>query len=257
MFNPIYHDLASGKRETTLTFMIRSVLQSRTETGLETSDDEDANVYIAGLLASFLDPKYHRRNRHRVSPYDAIVAERARSAGGDRERFGLYRVNADYYLMTLGIFPNLLRHRPRGGRRGGVSPENIAHRARTYYHFAAGLGERLSGRGTGLSVVLEKLCRQFDVYLRVLEHMRAEVLHFRRRQSRGEKFHLDREIDQILNASDLPKCRDAFLDAYLAWRQTRSEADRQRVHGLAQRLRHLDPEFRFPSLPGIEDTPAQ
>ncbi len=45
--------------KSTLLFMMTSVLKSRTEIGLESNTlgyDEDVNVYLAGLLAAYLDP---------------------------------------------------------------------------------------------------------------------------------------------------------------------------------------------------------
>ena len=89
--------------------MMKCLLYSRMETGLVSNKDyydEDVNVYIAHLLNSFINPGYVERARSFLSKYDTEVFRRLGESRDARLKYTLYKTNADFLLVCLGIFDN-------------------------------------------------------------------------------------------------------------------------------------------------------
>jgi len=232
----------------TFQFMMNCILCSRIDTGLESNTeeyDEDVNVYLAHLLNSFINPRYYRAARRYISEYDTDVFIRLEGSQDARLKYTVYKTNADHLLLSLGIFgPDTLEldnpsppfRRKTRGQMG---------RAKAYYHFAFSYSQRISPRSPSISEVLAKLSRGFEKYVRILYHLRGEYFNLFERISDGEMFHLERSIDETASREDLRRTQDEFLDTYLAWKRSRDESLLGRLKEVSERLRDLDPTFRF------------
>ena len=115
-------------------FMMRCLLYSRLETGNETGTDvpdEDVNVYLAHLLQSFSDPAYVESARPYLHRYDHEVFKRLERSTDARLKYVIYKTNADFLLVSIGVFDNpgqWLAHRlpqvqPSKNRAGEPSEE--------------------------------------------------------------------------------------------------------------------------------------
>ncbi len=69
-----------------------------------------------------------------------------------------------------------------------------------------------------------------------------------KRLTKGEVFHLQREVHEGGRPGLVKAGRDWFLDAYNVWLACRSDANRERVNELASGLAELDPNFAFEPL---------
>jgi hypothetical protein len=256
-----YFELPATSRELrpTYLFMMRCLLYSRMETGLTSNKDcydEDVNVYIAHLLNSFLNARYVERARGFLSKYDTEVFQRLSRSTDARLKYTLYKTNADFLLVSLGIFdnpeiipeaaapgapPSRLHFRP--------TEEAFIGRGRAYYRFAYTFSQQIHGRNAAVSDVLEKLSLGFDKYLRILAHMRGEYLNLLRSLSRGEIYHLERVVNEAALQEDVKHKQDELLDLYLEWKRTRDAALREKMQALQDEIRHVLPEFRF-EVPG-------
>lgn len=250
----------TSPEEATLQFMMNCLLYSRLETGLESNADEydeDVNVYLAHLLNSFINPRYYRAARRYISDYDTDVFARLESSQDARLRYTIYKTNADYLLLSMGIFshknPEIDQPGPlfRHGREGRMG------RGKAYYHFAFSYSQRISPRSPSISEVLAKLSRGFEKYVRILSHVRGEYFNLIEHFSEGELFHLEQSINQTARQEKLRAIQDEFLDLYLSWKRTRDPLEFRRMQEVCDRLRELDPTFKFhPSpapLPGQEN----
>jgi len=108
----------AGKREIepTFFFMMNCLLYSRLESGNPSNQnyyDEDVNVYLANLLTSFMNPDFHERTRKYLSPYDTDLFDKVRNSPDVRLKYTIYKTNADFLLISIGIFRN-----PDGSRPG-------------------------------------------------------------------------------------------------------------------------------------------
>ena len=166
-----YIELTGATRDLrpTYLFMMKCLLYSRMETGLVSNKDyydEDVNVYIAHLLNSFIHPDYIERARPYISKYDTEVFQRLASSRDARLKYTLYKTNADFLLVSLGIFDNPEMNLDSGVPMRAGTPERqllkpreeaYVGRGRTYYRFAYSYSQQLNGRNTAITEVLEKL----------------------------------------------------------------------------------------------------
>jgi len=253
-----YIDLGTTRREPrpTYHFMMKCLLYSRMETGLVSNKDyydEDVNVYIAHLLNSFIDPQYIERSSRYLSKYDTEVFSRLADSKDARLKYTLYKTNADFLLVSLGIFDN-----PAAGdpvkRSAVVCPERrifapaeeaYIGRGQTYYRFAYTYSEQIHSPHAAITEVLEKLSIGFEKYLRILTHMRGEYLNLMGRLSRGEVYHLERCVDPAQPDHDLHELQDRFLDLFMEWKRTGDQTTKAEIETVVNQIRALDPDFTF------------
>lgn len=249
-------------------FMMRCLLYSRLETGLESAgdgSDEDVNVYLAHLLQSFSDPAYMESARPYLHRYDHEVFRRLQRSTDARLKYVIYKTNADFLLVSIGIFDNpnqwLANRLPQvqgpRTRPGETAEEASIGRGRHYYHFAYSYSQQVHRRNPGITEVLEKLSVGFDRYIRILSHMRGEYLDLMQHLSTGEVYHLERTVDKEKERAVLQERHDEFLDNYLTWRRTGTPESLDALRQSAASIRSLDPEFQFAEdveIPASPDT---
>jgi len=237
-------------------FMMRSLLHSRVDTGLTSNqdvDDEDVNVYLAHLLQAFSDPEYLESSQPYLHRYDHEVFGRLSSSTDSRLKYRIYKTNADFLLVSIGVFDNasqtLLGRIPgqRAGARRQFEPteEATISRGRTYYRFAYSYSQLVNRRQPAVSDVLQKLSVGFDRYTRILAHLRGEYLDIIHELSRGEVYHLERSVNREQERELLRTLQDGFLDAYAAWRRDRSPETEATLRKAADAVRQYDRDFSF------------
>ncbi len=239
---------ANREVEPTFFFMLNCLLYSRLETGLPSNQDvydEDVNVYLANLLCSFMKPEYHRRARPYLSRYDTSLFEKIENSRDARLKYTIYKTNADFLLISIGIFHNPDGRRPDTAQLFRNSEEAYMGRAKAYYHFAYTYSQSRFKKSTGITEILEKLSTGFERYVEILSHMRGDYFNILDRLSQGEIYHLERSIDQTTATRELRALQDQFLDAYSAYLDAKSHDLRLKVEDLAARIRELDDSFNF------------
>lgn len=244
--------------ESTLLFMMTSVLKSRTETGLESNAayyDEDVNVYLAGLLAAYLDPSYTQWSAPLISRFDTDVAAMVRGSD-EREKYWIYKANADHLMVTLGIFePPKAEGGAAGPGTGHGTPVASAAlpaeqriyvgRGGTYYELAASYGRALARRATASSEVLDKLSRGFAGYVTILNHVRSHYFNLIDRLSHRGLEAIQGVIEDEARSAEFKTKVDQLLDLYSEWRRTGDPALGPAIRTMVEEIRALDPEFRF------------
>jgi hypothetical protein len=248
-----YVDLKDGGRDLqpTYYFMINCLLYSRMETGLVSNQDyydEDVNVYLAHLLHSFINPEYVEQSRKYLSRYDADVFKRLANSTDARLKYAIYKTNADFLLVSIGIFDNPVTPATPGRARTTPSEEAYIGRGKTYYHFAYTYSQQIHRRNQGVSEVLEKLSVGFDKYIKILSHMRGEYMNLVERFSDGEVFHLERAVNESARQEILKAKQDQLLELYTAWQKNPTPEIEDGVRRLVGEIQELSPSFRF-SLP--------
>lgn len=243
-----YVDLKDNSRDLqpTYYFMINCLLYSRMETGLVSNQDcydEDVNVYLAHLLHSFINPEYVEQSKRFLSKYDTDVFRRLSHSTDARLKYQIYKTNADFLLVSIGIFDNPVI----AGARTRLQPSEEAYigRGKTYYHFAYTYAQQMHRKNAGVSEVLEKLSTGFEKYLRILSHMRGEYLDLMKRLSNGEVYHLERSVDEHSQAELLRVKQDELLELYSAWREAKSPEAEESLERVVSEIRQLNPGFKF------------
>ena len=238
-------------------FMMKCLLYSRMETGLISNQDfydEDVNVYIAHLLDSMIQPDNVERARRFLSQYDTEVFRKLADSKDARLKYTIYKTNADFLLISLGVFDNpeaaiAETSSSQNPERQIYRPSEEAYvgRGKTYYRFAYTYSQIVHGRNAGISDVLEKLSIGFDKYMRILAHMRGEYLDLLKRLSTGEVYHLERVANEEQREEDIRDKKDRFLDLFLEWKKTGAIDLKQKINQIADEIREMDPGFRFES----------
>jgi len=239
---------ANREVEPTFFFMLICLLYSRLEKGFPSNQDfydEDVNVYLANLLCSFMKPEYHRRARAYLSPYDSTLFEKIEHSTDARLKYTIYKTNADFLLISIGIFDNAEGRRPDTAQLFRNSEEASMGRGKAYYHFAYTYSQSMFRKSTGITEILEKLSNGFERYVEILSHMRGEYFNILDRLSKGEVYHLERSIDPARASRELGTLQDEFLDVYSEYLRTKDQSLRPKVEQIAARIRELDDSFKF------------
>lgn len=244
-----YVDLKDASRDLqpTYYFMINCLLYSRMETGLVSNQDcydEDVNVYLAHLLHSFINPEYVEQSRKFLSKYDTDVFRRLATSTDARLKYQIYKTNADFLLVSIGIFDQPITG---SASRTRLQPSEEAYigRGKTYYHFAYTYSQQMHRKNAGVSEVLEKLSTGFEKYLRILSHMRGEYLDLMKRFSSGEVYHLERSIDEHSQQELLRVKQDELLELYTAWQKQPDANVQENMERVVSEIRQLNPAFKF------------
>ena len=247
-----YVDLKDGGRnlQPTYYFMINCLLYSRMETGLVSNQDfydEDVNVYLAHLLHSFINPEYVEQSKKYLSKYDSDVFKRLSNSTDARLKYAIYKTNADFLLISIGIFDQPLT--PTTAQKTPTPAEEAyIGRGKTYYHFAYTYSQQVHRKNQGVSDVLEKLSVGFDKYIKILSHMRGEYLDLAQRFSNGEVYHLERAVDESMRQETIKAKQDQLLELYTAWQRQPSAELEEDMKRLVGEIQELAPSFHF-SLP--------
>ena len=239
---------AKREVEPTFFFMLNCLLYSRLEKGFPSNQDfydEDVNVYLANLLCSFMKPEYHKRSRPYLSPYDSTLFEKIEHSTDARLKYTIYKTNADFLLISIGIFDNAEGRRPDTAQLFRNSEEASMGRGKAYYHFAYTYSQSMFRKSTGITEILEKLSNGFERYVEILSHMRGEYFNILDRLSKGEVYHLERSIDPARASRELGTLQDEFLDVYSEYLRTKDQSLRPKVEQIAARIRELDDSFKF------------
>ena len=234
--------------EPTFFFMLNCLLYSRLETGHPSNKDfydEDVNMYLTNLLCSFMKPEYHHRVKKYISRYDTSLFSKIENSSDVRLKYTIYKTNADFLLISIGIFKN--------GTGGKLDPtallmnseEASMGRAKTYYNFAYSYSQSMFNKSSGISEVLEKLSVGFERYVEILSHMRGEYFNILERLGKGEIYHLERSIDKDAASKELKDLQDKFLDLYSEYMRDKSEELRNKLKKMVTVIKRIDPSFSF------------
>ena len=229
-------------------FMMNCLLYSRMETGFPSNHDfydEDVNVYIANLLCSFMNPEYHRRAKKYLSRYDTNLFKKIQDSSDVRLKYTIYKTNADFLLISIGIFRNPDGQRSRSILPGCHSEEAHIGKGKAYYQFAYSYSQSMYRKATAVSEVLEKLSRGFEQYVEILSHMRGEYFNILERLGEGEVYHLERSIDKHQSNEELKALQDRFLDLYSEYNKTKDPVLRARLEEIVKAIQKLDESFHF------------
>jgi len=230
-------------------FMMNCLMYSRLESGNPSNGDyydEDVNVYLANLLTSFMNPEYHARSKKYLSRYDTNLFEKIQHSDDVRLKYTIYKTNADFLLISIGIFKNADGLKPTGSNSFLNDNEEIyMGRAKAYYQFAYSYSQSMFRRSTAVTEVLEKLSRGFEQYVEILSHMRGEYFNILDRLGTGDIYHLERSIDKFSTDSELKALQDKFLDLYSAYMKDHNPALKADLQAVVKQIQALDESFRF------------
>ena len=130
--------------------------------------DEDVNQYITLILSDLVKGRSQTLINKYIVSMEADAGQIALEASERSIKFIVYRINADYFLLNLGLLRS----------DTNILGDAYIDKGGFYYSSAASsLKEILGGRST-LSDTMEKLSRQFIKYVRILRYMKNSDSNF-------------------------------------------------------------------------------
>ncbi len=130
--------------------------------------DEDVNQYITLILSDLVKGRSQTLINKYIVSMDADAGQTVVEASERSKKFIVYRINADYFLLNLGLLRS----------DTNILGDAYLDKGGFYYSSAASsLKEVLGGRST-LSDTMEKLSRQFVKYVRILRYMKNSDSNF-------------------------------------------------------------------------------
>ena len=235
-----YLNIDTGESETVFFFMLNAYLLSRIDTEHESTDDEEVNVYVAGLLQSLVDGSFHADRGGWLATTPTDVFGKVEEGDTDRHRLAVYRSNADYRLIAFGLFSGFEEQR---ATRTLPTGEAQLEEAQQYYGWAALFCARMPSRYRGLGATLEKLAENFDTYLHALSYMGANYMNFIERFTAGEMYHLERQTNEAAAPNIREQVLDRMLDAYNLWRADPTRRNREMLTEASTQYAQLEPDF--------------
>lgn len=192
-----FKHLDSGKIDTTESFFSNLFLRGRINSGKESNEgydlileegrseewceqhwkeikanemkyDEDVNQYITLTLAELVNPKSLAFANQYTVGIDDDVGQIAVSLPEQIKTYFLYKINADFLLLNLGLF------RPDTNILGDA----YFDKGESYYSSAATNLKAVKGGRSGMSDVLEKLSGGFGKYVEILRTMKNSADNF-------------------------------------------------------------------------------
>ena len=154
--------------------------------------DEDVNQYITLILSDLVKGRSQTLINKYIVSMDADVGQTVTEVSERSKKFNIYRINADYFLLNLGLLRS----------DTNILGDAYIDKGGFYYSSAASsLKEVLGGRST-LSDTMEKLSLQFFKYVRILRHMKnsdSNFLSFNFKLSKLEIKKLERTLTEELS----------------------------------------------------------
>jgi hypothetical protein len=244
---PLFHDLQDHTARRRDFFFLDRVLKARIalhlETGSHGDNDEDINVYMAGLLESVTKARGALTEKPYISPYDHDVRRFLDHHPEPSTRYVVYRDNADFGLVAITVFMGF-------DHKGSYHAKVLGRRDQTgrlalYYSMAAAALSRIRGPRVMLVHTFHMLAEHMDDVVRIMRTVAADYFDFIERLSGGSLYHLGRELDERSREEEYRRTLDRFLAGLGRYRHHPSEPLRRRLVALAGELRRLDPSFAF------------
>ena len=153
--------------------------------------DEDVNQYITLILSDLVKGRSQTLINKYIVSMDVDAGQTVVEASERSKKFIIYRINADYVLLNLGLLRS----------DTNILGDAYIDKGGFYYSSAAScLKEVLGGRST-LSDTMEKLSHQFVKYVRILRYMKnsdSNFLSFNFKLSKLEIKKLERTLTEEL-----------------------------------------------------------
>lgn len=124
---------------------------------------EDVNAYIAQLLVGVCGGATTEMMSKLVSGNELEIKEMVDDAESRAKKYLIYKTNADYLLVSMGVFEHFSEEKPK---------ESNLVRGKRYYSFASGYLSEIKKTSDDATVfVLKKLARDFPDYVEILSAM--------------------------------------------------------------------------------------
>jgi len=243
--NPFF-DMKSSEFQETRFFFLNHVLKARADLHLETGqheNDQETNVYLAGLLHSLVTSDAFLRQKEYISPFDVDIQKYLEAHSDMRSKYVVYRDNADFGLVSQGVFQGYVH--PGAYQKMVMPRSDPAGRISVYYELAASALLHLQGSHASLVPVFCAIADNLSEVLRILARAAGHYFDLIERISEGSMFHLEQELNFMDNKKAYSVKIDEFLKAYGEYKTFPTEEGRKKLLELANECSLMNEKFKF------------
>ncbi len=240
----LYFDIPKEERDFAISYLLDSIEKARTAIPDKQAArifDQDIEIYLAHLLFAASMPDYQEAVRRYVSLNVRDVMDFIDRTDDQVIRYFIYKINADYLLVHLGIFEGAGEQVPFTSE----SRREYIRLARNYYEQAASYHKKIYNRPTAIGSVLDKLAGQFEGCVRVLHGMRRSFFDFSSRFQDKAFSDFFEQMNRYERETKLERLKDSFLDIYLEWAKTGSDMLKGKLENIGNEIKGIDPSFNF------------
>lgn len=232
--------------------MINCLVLTRTTDGRDPAgavakDDnfcEEAAAYVRSLLAGFSNPGLADTLVPHLFDYDVDLLKKTQAAADAAVRYVLCRTDNDLVVLSAAVLDASAVERG-GASRFKHGAQGQMGRSGAHYYFAFSYVNTVPTILLVVATLLEKIGMGLDKYATILSYITGKPFDLAARLASAEVYHLERYVETTGRRIRLERKQDEFLDAYLEWREHRTEDAKKRVLLIAKELHILDPTFTY------------
>ncbi len=243
-----YFNLDKQEKESAISFLLESLIRSRNSSVTPSNKngfDEDVNVYLAHLMLAFATQTYQTMVAKYLSIYDSDIRMLIENSNDRHVRYFIYKANADYLLIQLGVFQNV-KGTIRFGQLKIEQPEEyFTQNAINYYQEAAIYNQKIYRKKTAVKDVLIKIADHFDDYRDLLKQTRRDYFHFMNQFQDDDFKHFVGSLEKFEQDIEYKELMNEFLDLYAKWLEDSNPDLVARIHVLIEAIKQKDPAFNF------------
>ena len=245
-----YFDLSKQERDSAISFLLNSLLKAREVCHKQSNKktfDEDVNIYLAHLLFANSFSDYHEMADKYLTINVSELMELLNQHPDKVTRYFIYKVNADYLLVHLGLFCDLNPSNPHPFQK---TERQFVELGQDYYDHASLCNQQIYRKKTAVGDVLIKLSKHFEDYKKILQFVRDDFFHFinwiRSNESQPQqRVRIEPSTELPATSTNLEQKQNEFLDIYGEWLKTKSEDLIPILIRLTEELKRIDPKFAF------------
>lgn len=243
-----YFNLVNKEKESAISYLLESLIRCRGESAFPSNKkvyDEDVNIYLAHLMLAYATSSYQDLVAKYLSAHDSEIRELVEGARDRYVKYFIFKVNADYLLIHLGIFQDLGGVIRFGSRTVNRSERYFTQNAINYYQEAAIYNQKIYRKSTAVKDVLVKLADYFNDYRDLLKRTRRDYFHFMNHFEDGEFEKFMHSVAKYENEFAERELENKFLDLYSEWMRTHSHTVESKLREVVNEIRKLNPKFSF------------
>jgi len=246
-----YFDMSKHERDSAISFLLNSLLKAREvcdQPSNKKAFDEDVNIYLAHLLFANSFSDYQEMASKYLTVNVSELMQLLEQHPDKVTRYFIYKVNADYLLVHLGIFRDLNPAQPQPFKK---TEQQFIELGQDYYDQASLCNQRIYRKKTAVGDVLVKLSSHFQDYQHILNLVRDDFFHFINWVRSHEETRKRVSVEPPAPVLDRPvvinleQKQNEFLDIYGEWLNTKSEELIPILIRLTEELKRIDPKFAF------------
>lgn len=241
-----FYDLKHKDVRPTPFFFLENILKARADLHLESGlheYDQEVNIYIAGLLNSLLESDRLIKQKPYISPFDTDVRHYLDDHPGLRNEYLVYRDNADFGLILLGLF--LGYEHPSLYSQTVLANKDNEGRIALYYEFAASALAHLQGNSASLVNIFLALSEHIKEITHIMRYAAVAYFDLLEKISDGTFYHLEKDLANKENKGKYEAKLDQFLKLFAQFKENPSEEIIQKIKNITNELHELNEKFHF------------